>query len=132
MLLIVTGDRRLLLHLRADKPEIAHPGCWAGFGGGVKEGESVEDALRREVMEEIGIEVKNPMHLVDVIDDEGDGRVVSLFFVVGGIEASDIELHEGAGIGVHRIDELDQLAMPPFVRRSIHSHLVPALADFAQ
>ena len=33
MLLIVTADHQLLLHLRDDKPGIAHPGCWAGFGG---------------------------------------------------------------------------------------------------
>jgi hypothetical protein len=35
MLLIVTDDGRLLLHHRDDKPGIAHPGCWAGFGGAV-------------------------------------------------------------------------------------------------
>jgi ADP-ribose pyrophosphatase YjhB (NUDIX family) len=43
MLLIVTDDGRLLLHHRDDKPGIAHPGCWAGFGGAVEEGESVEE-----------------------------------------------------------------------------------------
>jgi NUDIX domain len=42
MLLIVTDDGKLLLHHRDNKPGISHPGCWAGFGGAVEEGESVE------------------------------------------------------------------------------------------
>ncbi|HEX3964501.1 MAG TPA: hypothetical protein VHZ03_48945, partial [Trebonia sp.] len=42
MLLIVT-DGGLLLHHRDDKPGIAHPGCWAGFGGAVEAGETIEE-----------------------------------------------------------------------------------------
>ncbi len=60
MLLIVTDNGRLLLHHRDDKPGIAHPSCWAGFGGAVEEGESVEEALRREVLEETGLVIEEP------------------------------------------------------------------------
>ncbi len=56
----VTDDGRLLLHHRDDKPGIAHPSCWAGFGGAVEEGESVEEALRREVLEETGLVIEEP------------------------------------------------------------------------
>ncbi|MDE3074733.1 MAG: NUDIX domain-containing protein, partial [Chloroflexota bacterium] len=42
---------RLLLHRRADD------GQWAAFGGIVEPGETVEAAARREVREEIGIEL---------------------------------------------------------------------------
>jgi len=41
MLLIVT-DGGLHMYHRDDKPEIANPGCWAGFGGAVEDGETVE------------------------------------------------------------------------------------------
>lgn len=57
MLLVVTDDGRLLLHLRDDIPGILHPGCWAGFGGRAEGNESIEEALRREVLEETGIEL---------------------------------------------------------------------------
>lgn len=127
MLLIVTGDQRLLLHLRDDKPGIPHPGCWSGFGGAVEDGESVVDAVRREVFEETGLRIAQPVFLTEEVDAEGDGRLVSLFYVLGDIAPDDIDLREGAGVGVHGFGELDGLPVAPFVYRAIRSHLVPAL-----
>jgi 8-oxo-dGTP pyrophosphatase MutT (NUDIX family) len=128
MLLIVTDDLRLLLHKRDDIPGIPHPGRWAGFGGAVEEGESVEQALRREVKEETGVDVVDPKFLAEEVDHEGDGRLVSLFYVIGSIDPSDIDLHEGVGIGHFAVDELGDLDVSPFVRRAIGSHLVEVLA----
>lgn len=127
MLLIVT-DGGLLMHLRDDKPAIAHPGCWAGFGGAVEDGETVEEALHREVTEETGLVITDPVFLADAVDHEGDGRLVSLFYVVGDYEPDDIDLNEGAGVGIHRVADLPGLKIAPFVRRAIESALLPAIA----
>jgi 8-oxo-dGTP diphosphatase len=127
MLLIVTDDGKLLLHHRDDKAGIPHPGCWSGFGGAVEDGESAEDAVRREVLEETGVQIGQPVFLTEELDAEGDGRLVSLFYVAGGISPADIDLHEGAGVGVHGIGDLDHLPVAPFVYRAVRSHLVPAL-----
>jgi len=128
MLLIVTDDRKLLLHHRDDKPGIPHPGCWSGFGGAVEDGESAEEAVRREVLEETGLRIGQPVFLTEEVDAEGDGRLVSLFYVAGGISPADIDLREGAGVGVHDIGDLDHLRVAPFVYRAVHTHLVPRLA----
>jgi 8-oxo-dGTP pyrophosphatase MutT (NUDIX family) len=130
MLLIVT-DGGLLMHLRDDKPGIPNPGCWAGFGGAVEHGETVEQALRREVLEETGLEISGAVFLTAETDHEGDGREVSLFYVTGSYRPEDIDLREGAGVAVHQLAELPGLKMSPFVRRAIRSHLLPVLAGAA-
>jgi hypothetical protein len=70
--------------------------------------------------------IQHALFLTDEVDAEGDGRLVSLFYTSGGIMPEDIDLQEGAGIGVHSIGDLDRLPVAPFVYRAIHSHLVPA------
>lgn len=127
MLLIVTSSG-LLMHHRDDKPGIAHPGCWAGFGGAVEDGETIEEALHREVAEETGLVITDPVFLTEVVDREGDGRLVSLFYVRGEYEPHDIDLREGAGVGIHRVADLPGLKITPFVRRVIDSTLLPAIA----
>jgi ADP-ribose pyrophosphatase YjhB (NUDIX family) len=128
MLLVVTNSG-LLMHHRDDKPGIAHPDCWAGFGGAVEAGETVEEALRREVTEETVLVITDPIFLTDSVDHEGDGRLVSLFYIVGDYRPGDIELQEGAGVAIHRVADLSALKITPFVRRAIESHLLPRIAD---
>ena len=128
MLLIVT-DRGLLMHHRDDKPGIANPDCWAGFGGAVEDGETVEEALLREVREETGLDIEDPVFLTGAVDHEGDGRLVSLFYVVGDYRPEDIDLREGAGVAIQGLADLPGLKVTPFVRRAIESRLLPLLAD---
>lgn len=47
-----------LLYLRDDKPGIPFPGYWDLIGGHVEEGETPEQALVREVKEELDIDLK--------------------------------------------------------------------------
>ncbi len=47
-----------LLYLRDNKPGIPFPGYWDLIGGHVEEGETPEEALVREVKEELDIELK--------------------------------------------------------------------------
>lgn len=52
--LVLTEDGRYLLQLRDQKPNIWYPDHWGLFGGAVDAGERPEEALCRELTEEIG------------------------------------------------------------------------------
>jgi hypothetical protein len=52
-----------------------------------------------------------------------------LFYVVGDFRPEDIDLSEGAGVGIQGVADLPGLKITPFVRRAIESHLLPLLAD---
>ncbi len=72
MLLVVTADGRLLMHLRQDKVGVLQPGCWAGFSGAVELDESAEEALQRELLEEPGwrpIAVQAPTRSCEAASD---------------------------------------------------------------
>jgi 8-oxo-dGTP diphosphatase len=56
--IILENDKReILLYLRDNKPSIPFPHHWDLFGGHVEEGETPEQALVREVKEELGFDL---------------------------------------------------------------------------
>lgn len=64
---VVSSDHRLLVHRRADDKDV-WPGMWDLAAGGVlAAGESYEDAARRELHEELGVQA-------DALVSLGEGR----------------------------------------------------------
>jgi 8-oxo-dGTP diphosphatase len=52
-LAMLQRDGRWLIQLRDEIPTIVAPGCWGLFGGHLEAGETPEQGLRRELLEEI-------------------------------------------------------------------------------
>ncbi len=70
---ILDADQRILITRRADD---AHQGgLWEFPGGKVEQGESLESALRRELLEELGITIGAIAPLIEIHHDYGDKRV---------------------------------------------------------
>ena len=65
-LCIIYKDEKILLGM---KKRGLGMGRWNGFGGHIEEGESIEEAAKREVFEEAGLTVKN-LEKMGVIDFE--------------------------------------------------------------
>lgn len=67
--LLLSNDGKILLGKKDPKDGGVFPDCWHLPGGGVEPGESQQEALRREIKEEVGIDIA-PYH-PDFIDGEG-------------------------------------------------------------
>jgi 8-oxo-dGTP diphosphatase len=61
-----------LLYLRDGKPGIPFPHCWDLIGGHVEEGEAPEEALVREVKEELNYDLKDYTFFKEYLCLEGD------------------------------------------------------------
>jgi 8-oxo-dGTP diphosphatase / 2-hydroxy-dATP diphosphatase len=71
-------------------------GRWNGFGGKPQEGESIEDATRREVREEVGLELKDieKVGFIEFEFEDGSSDVEVHFFKTEDFEGEPLETEE--------------------------------------
>lgn len=130
VMLFVNARGELLLQLRDDNPEIRYPNHWGVVGGHVEAGETFEEALVREVAEEIE---------VDVLDfkywdtHESAGHAIAMFGARLDTPAEALTLNEGQRVEFATPQEammrplvpwLTQ-SLPRFVRSDVYQRLCP-------
>ncbi len=103
-ILFINKKGQMLLYLRDDKKSIPYPNTWALIGGHVEKGEEILDALRREVHEEIGIDVKNPVFIKEF--DDKVGNDVFVYKDKINLSLSDLELTEGQRLKYFSFEEI--------------------------
>ena len=109
--ILMNRQGQILLQLRDDRPELPFANCWTTFGGAIEAGESPDEAIRRELLEEIELEL--PLKLWKTFDHlQRNGQiVVEQYVYVGRIDRDvvGITLNEGRAAGYFSESDLDQL-----------------------
>jgi 8-oxo-dGTP pyrophosphatase MutT (NUDIX family) len=101
--LLVLEDGRYVLQLRDDIEGIFYPGHWGCFGGAVERGETPREALRRELKEELELEVAAFEEFTRFDFDFGGLGQKSVFRIFYEVPVtvsgySRLVLHEGAEV----------------------------------
>lgn len=118
--ILVTGGGRYLLQRRDPRADIFFPEHWGLFGGGVEAGESDEEAIRRELEEELGIVPKAMRYFTRFDFDFGFAGRKPMRRVFYEAELDDrrlgaVRLGEGAGHGLFAAREaLGELRLVPY------------------
>ncbi|MBA3871501.1 MAG: NUDIX domain-containing protein [Anaerolineae bacterium] len=122
---------KILLQQRDDRPKY-YPNCWTTFGGAVEAGETPDEGMRRELLEEIELELPMKLWKVQEILVERDGQQIAWenTIYVGYIDraASEIKLNEGQALGYFGLDDLDKLQIG-FDFEPLFREFFAALAD---
>ena len=104
--LLVDTNGKLITQQREDKPGITNPGMVSLFGGTSHEGESPIETLRRELEEELELEVNSNNLLLQTIKHENGTNVACSIYIVTGVDTKKLKLHEGAGFATGTPEEL--------------------------
>lgn len=108
---IYTQDGRYLMQLRDDKPGLPLRDHWAFFGGEVESGEAPENAILREVEEELAFRPNNCSwfhEAVYILPLHGGGVVRKAYYLVA-IKPEEVDymaLCEGADLKLMNVDEI--------------------------
>jgi len=104
--LLVDTNGKLIAQQRDGKPGITNPGMVSLFGGTSHEDESPIETLRRELQEELELEVSSNNLLLQTVKHENGTNVACSIYIVTGVDAEKLKLHEGAGFAVGTPEDL--------------------------
>ena len=112
---LVTPDDRYLVQLRDNNPEISFPGFLCLFGGALEPWEGLETGLRRELDEELEMEVAAgdisyfSQFVFDAVYADGGIRQRYYFEVLIAPDVIDtLVLHEGADMKLMTADDIKE------------------------
>lgn len=103
--IIYENRERILLQLRDFKAWINHPGEWSLFGGSMKSNEFPEEAVTRELKEELDFSTGHFVYFREYLYEEEDARI-HVFSCGTTLNYEGLKLKEGLEFGFFCFDEI--------------------------
>ncbi len=103
-IILLNSNNQVLLLLRDDKVDIPFPNMWDIPGGKIEIGETPENAIRREMTEELGIDNLGEINLFKIFTTENLTDFV--FWKRMDLNPSEIDLKEGQRIEYFSLDRI--------------------------
>jgi 8-oxo-dGTP pyrophosphatase MutT (NUDIX family) len=121
-IILVNVEAKVLLQLRSED-DYLYPNCWTLPGGRVEEGESLEQALLREVKEELGFDLR-VYDLFKTIVENSLSETTERYIYWGNISEriENLKLGEGTALTYFSSEEIPRL--------EIAFDLKPVIIDF--
>ena len=124
LLLLYDEEKRILLQHREENIKRL-PGYWAFFGGRIEKGETPEQALVREVKEELDIELKDYQFFKKYECFEGDALKNIKYVYIGKINKGidELELQEGQRLKFFKKEEIPQVKFANILKDIVMDYL---------
>ena len=103
-IILLNSENKVLLILRDNKTSIPYPNMWDIPGGQIEEGETPEEAIRREMMEELGIKDLGKIELFNIY--RSDNLTDYLFWKKINLDVNEIDLQEGQDIKYFKLGQI--------------------------
>jgi 8-oxo-dGTP diphosphatase len=106
---LIVHKGKILLLLRDNNPGIPNPNTWQTIGGGLEPGETFEEAVKREVLEETGLAIRSGLVYNGMYCTKDVEAALYIYYPTNE-EASRIRLgNEGQRLGFFSLKEMDDL-----------------------
>ncbi len=117
---LINSKKEILLQLRDNKPGIYYPGYWGLLGGAVENNESELAAAKREIKEEINLEIKN-LIFIGITKSLGRNKNSDVYFFKSkiNIPLNKIKLNEGQKVEFFKLKDILKLRTPNFLKKFI-------------
>ena len=113
---VIGFQDKYLLQLRDNKPDIYFPNHWGLFGGATENNESPTESIKREIFEEISLEINDITSFLTLTIDTSffDNIRKRIFFRCDINNPDKIILREGKKYDFFEFDKIRHLNIVPF------------------